>query len=163
MHSGVRVLALISLPLLLIFILPIGRLRGHRLHLKTCLQKADELREGAPVRISGVEVGIVRSVQVRPDDHLCPVMVEMELQTDYELRIPRDSKAYSSSAGIFGPAYVGIDSSDSSGLPIENWGTLPSKIVPEMTTEDSLRHLEAVVQRAQEKPAIQVPEQATKK
>ncbi len=163
MRSALRVLTLIAVPLLLMLILPLGRLRGHRLHLKTCLQTADELREGAPLRISGVEVGSVRSVRVQPADHLCSVMVMMELKTDYEPSIPHDSKAYSGTLGILGATYVGIDSSDTSGPPIENWGTLPSKIVPEMTTEDFFRHLEAVVQRAHDKPAIQVPERATKK
>ena len=112
--SGYRVMAIIAIPsvIVLALMLPIGKLRQHPLHLKTCLTVADSLRAGAQARISGVEVGTVRRVQVRPDDHACPIMVELEVRTGYEMKIPRDSKAYAATAGLLGDAYVGIDSSD---------------------------------------------------
>ena len=147
-RSALRVLRLIALPLLLILVLPLMRFHTHNFHLRTCLQKADGLRKGAPVRISGVEVGIVRDVRVRPEDHACPVMIAMELQTDYELKIPRDSRAYSSTEGLLGPAYVGIDSSNASGTPVENWGTLPGKVIPEFASEEFLNHLERLLQQS---------------
>ena len=127
---------------------------GTTFMLGTCLQKANGLRKGAPVRISGVEVGIVRDVRVKPEDHACPVMIAMELQTDYELKIPRDSSAYSGTEGILGPAYVGIDSSNASGTPVENWGTLPGMVVPEFTSEEFLNHLERLLERSRrDKPS----------
>ena len=60
--SGFRVLAIIAVAcvIVLALVLPMGKLRQHPLHLKTCLTVADDLRTGAPVRISGVEVGSVR-------------------------------------------------------------------------------------------------------
>jgi len=157
-RSALRVLGLIALPLLLILVLPLMRFHTHSFHLKTCLQKADGLRKGAPVLISGVEVGIVRDVRVRPEDHACPVMIAMELQTDYELKIPRDSRAYSSNEGLLGPAYVGIDSSNASGTPVENWGALPGKVVPEVASEEFLNHLEHLLQQSRpNKPSQSVP------
>ena len=147
--SGFRVLAIISIPLVivLVLILPMGRLRQHSLHLKTCLTVADNLRTGASVRISGVEVGNVPKIQVRPGDQACPVMVEMALQTEYELRIPRDSKAYAATAGLLGPAYVGIDSSEATGTSIEDWGTLPSKLVTKTETEEILNGINGSLQQ----------------
>lgn len=131
-RPGFRVLAMAAVPMviLLALVVPLTRPGQHPLHLKTCLTVTDRLRPGAKVRISGVLVGSVRNVQVRPDDHSCPIAVEMELRAGYELRIPRDSKAYSANAGLLGDAYVGIDSSEATGAPIEDRGTLPSKVVP---------------------------------
>ena len=145
---AVRVIAVIAVPLLLILFLPFSKIRQHRVHLKTCLQNADALRNGAAVRISGVEVGRVRRVEVRPEDHACPVFVEMELQSSYQLKVPRDSKAYISTAGILGPTYVGIDSSDAFGIPIEDWGTLQSKVVPEIKADDLVRRIERVTEES---------------
>ena len=69
-------------------------------------------------------------------------MVEMALQTGYELKIPRDSKTYSDTAGLLGPAYVGIDSSDATGTPIGDWGTLPSKVVAKTETQEILNDID---------------------
>ena len=142
--SGRRVLAIVAVPFVIVlaWVLQIGKLRPHPLHLKTCLTVADDLRTGAPVRISGVEVGSVRKVQVRPGDHACPVMVEMALQTGYELKIPGDSKTYSDTAGLLGPGYVGIDSSDATGTPIGDWDTLPSKVVAKTETQEILNDID---------------------
>jgi ABC-type transporter Mla subunit MlaD len=100
------------------------------------------------LRISGVEVGLVRSVVVKPEDHSCPVMVTMELLTDYELKVPRDSKAYAASEGLLGPAYIAIDSSDANAAPIENWGKLPSKVLPHPGTEDLLNYLSRILEQS---------------
>ena len=141
--SGLRVLAAIAVPLVIVLavMLRLGKLRQHPLHLKTCLTVADSLRTGAEVRISGVEVGIVRKVQVRPDDRVCPIALEMELQTPYEMKVPRDSKAYAATAGVLGAAYVGIDSSAATDTPIGDWGTLPSKVVPQFGAEEFLKDI----------------------
>ena len=147
-RHAVRVIAVIAVPLLSILVLPVSKIRQCRVHLKTCLQNADALRNGAAVRISGVEVGRVRRVEVRPEDHACPVFVEMELQSSYQLKVPRDSKAYISTAGILGPTYVGIDSSDAFGIPIEDWGTLQSKVVSEIKADDLVRRIERVTEES---------------
>ena len=140
-RPGFRVFALVAVPLLILLalVVPLTRPGQHSLHLKTCLTATDRLHKGAEVRISGVVVGTVRKVQVQPDDHSCPIAVEMELRTGYALRIPRDSKAYSATAGVLGDAFVGIDSSEATGTPIEDWGTLQSKVVPEISWEEFLK------------------------
>lgn len=159
-HSGLRVLAITVVPviILLALVMPLTRPGQHPLHLKTCLAIADSLRVGAGVRISGVVVGTVRKMQVRPDDHACPVAVEMELRTGYALRIPRDSKTYSATAGVLGDPYVGIDSSEANGPPIEEWGTLPSKVVPQFgggqfhkDPHPSLNHIDESLQKSGKK------------
>jgi ABC-type transporter Mla subunit MlaD len=149
-RPGLRVLMIMAIPLaiLLALIMPLTRPGQHPLHLKTCLMTTDRLRKGAEVRISGVVVGTVQKIQVQADDHACPIAVEMELRTGYALRIPRDSKTYSANAGLLGDAYVGIDSSTASGTPIENWGTLPSKVVPQMGAGEFVNDLDKSLQQS---------------
>ncbi len=160
----------IPLAILLALISPFARPGQHPLHLKTCLTVTDRLRKGAEVRISGVVVGTVRKVQVQPDDHSCPIAVEMELRTGYALKIPRDSKAYSATAGVLGDAFVAIDSSEANGPPIGEWGTLPSKVVPQFDGEQflkdldtSLNHMDESLQNSRKKDDKTLPAPAAPK
>ncbi|MGA8868582.1 MAG: MlaD family protein [Candidatus Sulfotelmatobacter sp.] len=95
--------------------------------LRACFQDAHELRPGAAVRLAGVDIGRVRSVRAQPTDTACPAAVEMQIQTAYDLKIPRDSVAFTDTAGVLGETYLGIDSSRASGAAIENGGLLPSR------------------------------------
>lgn len=149
-RPGFRVLAIAAVPLviLLALVVPLARPGQHPLHLKTCLTVTDRLRPGAEVRISGIVVGSVTKVQVRPDDHSCPIEVETELRAGYELRIPRDSKTYSATAGLLSDTYVGIDSSEATGPPIEDWGTLPSKVVPQMGPAEFVNEINKSLQQS---------------
>jgi hypothetical protein len=51
----------------------------------------------------------------------------MVLATTYEVRIPMDSIAETSTAVLLGEVYVSIDTSRAVGLPVENYGYLRSK------------------------------------
>jgi ABC-type transporter Mla subunit MlaD len=112
--------------------------------LKTCFQDANGLRPGAAVRLAGVDVGRVRSVRAQPADHACPAAVEMQLQADYELKIPRDSVASIATAGLLGETYLEIDVSGASGQPIPTDGQLPSKESVKFTAATLDRMLKAV-------------------
>jgi len=102
-------------------------LRYSRQDIKSCFDNAGGLRAGAAVRIAGVDVGTVRSVRANPQNKNCPAEVEMALATTYEIRIPKDSIAETSTAGLLDEIYVNIDTAQASGAAIENHGYLKSK------------------------------------
>ena len=105
-----------------------------RLTLNTCLQNAQGLRELAPLRLAGVEVGYVKTVRPHPENHDCPVRVEMAITAPYELRIPSGSVTSIQTAGILGPSFLEIDVANASGPPLEDGATLPSREpLPEAT------------------------------
>jgi len=140
------ILALIVLiGLATIGILVIGNPRGmsqYRQHIKSCFSDGQGLRDGAAVRISGVEVGRVQRVKVDPQRKDCLVEVTMDLATPYEIRIPKDSTVELGTAGVLGETYVGIDSRLALGEPIENYGYLKGKPgSPNPSIEDLIKHL----------------------
>ena len=124
----------------------INPLRYSRQDIKSCFDDAGGLRAGAAVRIAGVDVGTVRSVRANPQNKNCPAEIEMAVATAYEIRIPKDSIAETSTAGLLGEVYVNIDTMQTSGAPIENYGYLKSK--PSKATlslEDQLRAADALL------------------
>ena len=124
----------------------INPLRYSREDIKSCFIDAEGLRAGAPVRIAGVEVGTVRSVQANPQNRSCPAEVEMALTATYKVRIPKDSIAGIETEELLGGAYLSIDTTQASGAPIENYGYLKSK--PSRNTlspADQLRAADALI------------------
>lgn len=124
-----RVAAVIAAAALLIVVSTLWRSPWHALTLKTYFTDGMWLRAGAPVRVAGVDVGSVKSVRPRAELKQAPVEVIMSISTDYELRIPDDSVASLSTAGILGPTYVNIDTRNASGRPIRSGGTLKANPV----------------------------------
>ena len=121
-----------------------ARFRYPRQQIKACFNDAQGLRAGAPVRIAGVDVGIVRYVQVNPQSKDCPAEVEMEVSTPYQISVPRDAVAKVAAMGVLGQSYVEIDTSQASGAPVENYGYLKSK--PTVSLEDQIRALRALLE-----------------
>ena len=115
--------------LVLLFLPQVTRqiFRRPALNAQACFHYVAGLRQGAEVRIAGVDVGRVRRITVVPQDASCPVRIQMRLQTDYELTVPSDSVATIQQAGILGPSYVEIDISRAAGHPLADWGTLSAR------------------------------------
>jgi phospholipid/cholesterol/gamma-HCH transport system substrate-binding protein len=120
----------------------VANLHLSRQELKSCFSDVQGLRPGAEVRIAGVGVGSVRSVRADPLDKNCPAEVDMVLATSYELHVPNDAVTSVDTAGILGPSYLAIDTSQASGTPIENYGYLKSKATKMLSTEEVLRAVE---------------------
>jgi ABC-type transporter Mla subunit MlaD len=121
----------------------INQFRYHRQEIKSCFDDVQGLRAGGPVRLAGVEVGTVQSVRANPQRKDCPAEVEMRLATTYEIKIPRDSIAGLGTAGVLGETYVEIDTTQSSGQPVENYGYLKSRpSIPPTSFEDYLKALD---------------------
>jgi ABC-type transporter Mla subunit MlaD len=114
------------------------------LRLRTCFQDVSGLRAGATVRLAGVDVGTVRVVKAQPANKACAGAVEMDIQTPYELKIPKDSLASTATAGLLGETYLVIDASHASGPVAQKGDQLPSTETGKVTAESLLRAVKAV-------------------
>ena len=116
--------------ILLLWSLP--RLGRPKLNLTTCLDQSGGLRSGAKVRMEGVDVGMVRSVQDQSANKTCPVNVQLELRLPKDQYVPRDARAHLSAEGILGPPFIEIITTGMSGPAIENGGVLQASPIAEV-------------------------------
>ncbi len=83
-----------------------------------------DIREGAPVRIAGVDVGKVNSVRTIQTASGIETDVLMDIQTSYDLRIPKDAVVRAYKDGLLGSSYANIDVTHASGPPANSGETL---------------------------------------
>jgi phospholipid/cholesterol/gamma-HCH transport system substrate-binding protein len=93
-----------------------------RYSIKTVFHDVPGLKEGAPVRVAGVEVGTVTGIEFVGDR----VEVAMEVLNENRPRITTTSRATLGSVSLLGEAAVDITAS-SAGTPIQDWGYVPSR------------------------------------
>jgi len=120
--------------------------------LKTYVFDAQGLRVGAPVRLSGVDVGNVKGIQVVPNRPLSPVEVTMKVNRKYDFNLHKDSKILLSTAGVLGETYINIDSSTAKGAPVADNDVLISGEIPDYTdvmraANSSLQNLDVLLKR----------------
>jgi phospholipid/cholesterol/gamma-HCH transport system substrate-binding protein len=89
--------------------------------LKTVFENIAGLKEGAPVRVAGVEVGSVEEVVFAGDR----VEVLMKVRKEMQSRITENSVASLGSVSLLGEAAVDI-TAVSSGSPVPEWGYVAS-------------------------------------
>ena len=145
-RAVIRVLVLAGAAGLILFLL-IARRPDHKLVVRSYFSDARGLRARAPVRMAGVDVGSVRSVRVRPEAKDQPVEVVIVLSPSYDLKIPNDSVAMLSTAGILGETYINIDAVAASGPPIEANAVLKSKPTTDLSTQQMIEKLGEYVQK----------------
>jgi phospholipid/cholesterol/gamma-HCH transport system substrate-binding protein len=92
-----------------------------RYSIKTVFADIEGLKEGAPVRVAGVEVGSVKKMDFIGDK----VEVTMEVGKDQRTRITSGSTASLGSVSLLGEAAVDI-TPNSQGTPIPEWGYVRS-------------------------------------
>lgn len=136
----VRIAAVACLPLVLILFFLI-RKPSHRQVLKAYFNNAMGLKEHAPVRLAGVEIGSVTRVRARPELKEFPVEVEMMLNASYELNVPNDAIAELQTAGVLGETYVEIDTRTANGPPIGPNGVLKTKPSVILTPEQVVQKI----------------------
>lgn len=98
-----------------------GGMFWQRYRLKAVFDAIPGLKEGAPVRVAGVEVGSVSDLAFVGDR----VEVTMELGEEHQSRITTGSTAALGSVSLLGEAAVDITAS-SEGTPIPEWGYVPT-------------------------------------
>jgi phospholipid/cholesterol/gamma-HCH transport system substrate-binding protein len=149
------VFASIVLALLLFLMSGTTGLFTKRITLYSYFDNASGLRVGAPVRLSGVDIGNVVAMRVVPDKdkQLTPVQVIMKVSTKYGFNLRRDSMTSLDTAGVLGETYLDIDSSQAIGTPAQNGDTLPTRVHPDFnevvrSSESTLQNMDALLKRA---------------
>src|ERR1035441_3307262 len=104
-----------------------------RITLKSYFDNAQGLRQGAPVRLSGVDIGNVTNIRIVPDKdkQLTPVEITMKLSTKYGYDLRRDSVTSLDTAGVLGETYLDIESAQAVGPPAQDGDTLPTQVHPD--------------------------------
>src|SRR5271169_2358902 len=103
-----------------------------KITLRSFIDNAGGLREGAPVRLSGVDIGNVTKVRVVSGRPQTPVQVTMKVATTYAFALHKDSIAMLATAGVLGETFVDIDSTLAKGPAVQDGDTLNAKSVPDI-------------------------------
>ena len=125
--------------------------KEYGLELRTYFADAQGLQAGARVRLAGVDVGSVKSVQAKPElkDH--PAEVVLALRTPYVLSVPADSTVSLASDGILGPTFVNIDVQNASAAPISKEGILKTFPSNAPSTEQLLERMNKILSEISER------------
>jgi len=149
------ILASVVLGLLLLLMSGTTGLFTRKITLKSYFDNAGGLREGAPVRLSGVDIGNVVKIRIIPDKdkQLTPVEVTMKVSTQYLFNLRRDSFTSIDTAGVLGESYLDIESSQAIGPVAQNGDTLPTRIHPDFnevvrSSQSTLQNMDALLKRA---------------
>lgn len=124
----------------------------HKIVLKAYFDNAGGLRVGAPVRLSGVDIGNVTKIRVVDGKPATPVEVTMKVNTTYSFLLKKDSVALLSTAGILGETYVDIDSATAKGPQIMDGDTLTIRSQPELqdvvrASQGTLQNIDVLLKR----------------
>jgi phospholipid/cholesterol/gamma-HCH transport system substrate-binding protein len=152
---GITVLAAcVTLGVLIFLMSGTGGLFTSKILLKSYFDNASGLRVGAPVRLSGVDIGNVTNIRVvqDPTKQLTPVEVLMKVNTRYRFSLRKDSLTLLSTAGVLGETYIDIDSSQAKGPQAADGDILPSREVPDFgdmvrSGQGTLQNMDALLKR----------------
>ncbi|MBI4263114.1 MAG: MCE family protein [Acidobacteria bacterium] len=117
----VSLFAIVMAAVLIFLLSGEGGFFWQRYAIKTIFPDIAGLKEGAPVRVAGVEVGSVTGIAFTGDR----VEVTMEIAREHQPRVTTASVASLGSVSLLGEAAVDITAS-SGGRPIPEWGYVPS-------------------------------------
>lgn len=126
---GVTVLCAAAILAVLILLMSGGGLFTSKIVLVSYFPDASGLTGGSPVRLSGVDIGNVKSIRIVPNRPADPVEVTMKVSTKYRFFLRKDSVTLLSTAGVLGATYINIDSSHASGHEVESGDILRSQEV----------------------------------
>lgn len=95
--------------------------------LKTFFSGAENLRDGAQVRLAGIVVGNVTGIKLSPyKEPSKAVQIDMKITQKYQDEIRTDSVATIETVGLLGEAYVDISRGGSGAKAIPDGGTVQS-------------------------------------
>jgi phospholipid/cholesterol/gamma-HCH transport system substrate-binding protein len=152
---GLTVLfACITLATLIFLMSGTGGLFTSKINIKSYYDNASGLKDGAPVRLEGVDIGNVTRIRIvsDKDKQLTPVEVTMKVNTRYSFNLRKDSVTSLSTAGVLGETYVDIDSSRATGPPAEDGDQLPIRDHPDIqdvvrASQGTLQNMDALLKR----------------
>ncbi|HKN36352.1 MAG TPA: MlaD family protein [Terriglobales bacterium] len=146
------VVASITLMVLVFLMNQTGGMFSHKITIKSYFDNASGLRQGAPVRLQGVDVGNVSAIRVVPNKPLTPVEVTMKVSTRYLANLRKDSVTSLETAGVLGETYVEIESGQAKGPPVKEGDVLITREHPDFTdvvraSQSTLQNLDALLKR----------------
>jgi phospholipid/cholesterol/gamma-HCH transport system substrate-binding protein len=152
---GLTVLiASITLGILILLMSGTGGILTRKIILISYFDNAGGLREGAPVRLQGVDIGNVTGIQVVSDParKLTPVEIILKVNTKYRANLHKDSVTLLSTAGVLGETYIDIDSSQAHGPEAQPGDVLTTRETPDIqdvvrASQSTLQNLDALEKR----------------
>jgi phospholipid/cholesterol/gamma-HCH transport system substrate-binding protein len=123
-----------------------------KITLRSFFDNASGLREGAPVRLAGVDIGNVTGIRIVQGKPTTPVEVTMKVNTKYSFNLRKDSVTLMSTAGILGETYVDVDSSTAKGPPATDGDTLAARDQPDIqdvvrSSQGTLQNMDSLLKR----------------
>ena len=150
---GLTVLfASVTLAVLIFVMSGTGGWFTRKITLRSYIDNAGGLREGAPVRMAGVDIGNVTGVRIVAGRPLTPVEVTMKVNTKYSFNLRKDSVTLLSTAGILGETYVDVDSSVAKGPEATDGDTLAAREQPDIqdvvrASQGTLQNMDSLLKR----------------
>jgi phospholipid/cholesterol/gamma-HCH transport system substrate-binding protein len=123
---------------------------SHKIVLRAYFENAAGLVKGAPVRLSGVDIGNVDRITITHDTNrrLTPVEVVMKISARHQNEIFKGdsgSRATLATAGVLGATFVDIDSSRASGTPVKDGDILLTTETPAL--QDVLKSSQGTIDK----------------
>jgi phospholipid/cholesterol/gamma-HCH transport system substrate-binding protein len=153
LRVGLTVLfASVTLAVLIFVMSGTGGWFTRKITLTSYFDNAGGLREGAPVRLSGVDIGNVTKVGIVTGKPLTPVQVTMKVNTKYASSLHKDSITLLSTAGILGETFVDIDSASAKGPEAVDGDTLAARNQPDIqdvvrASQGTLENMDSLLKR----------------
>lgn len=123
-----------------------------KITLRSYFDNAGGLREGAPVRLAGVDIGNVKAIHIVSAKPTAPVEVTMKVNTKYSFNLRKDSVTLLATAGVLGETFVDIDSSVAKGPQATDGDTLSARDQPDIqdvvrASQGTLQNMDALLKR----------------
>jgi len=150
LRVGITVIVSIIILAILIFLMnSTGGVFTKKITLRAYFDNAGGLREGAPVRLEGVDIGNVVAIRVVTDEahKLAPVEVIMKVNTRYMRNLRKDSKTTLSTAGVLGETFLDIDSRLAKGPEVNDNDILTAEQQPDI--QDMMKAGQSMLQNMQ--------------
>ncbi len=153
LRVGLTVLfASITLMVLIFLMSGTGGVFTSKIHLKSYFDNSGGLRNGAPVRLEGVDIGNVTDIRLVPGKPLTPVQVTMKVSTKYAFSLHKDSVTTLETAGVLGETYVDINSAFARGPQVVDGDTLATRETPQVqdvvrASQSTLQNMDALLKR----------------
>ncbi|MFZ3201644.1 MAG: MlaD family protein [Candidatus Acidiferrales bacterium] len=128
LRVGVFVLIGLFILMLAIFYVTGAGILGPKYRVITFLPEVEDLQTGAPVRLDGVDIGYVQSIQLspNPEDRNHNIQLTLRIEKKYQSDIRTDSEASLGTEGLLGNRYVTI-SRGLTGAVIPPNGVIPGQ------------------------------------
>ncbi len=148
------IVASITLGILILLMSGTGGIFTSKIVLRSYFDNAGGLREGAPVRLQGVDIGNVSKIRVVSDSarKATPVEITMKVNTRYHSNLHEDSVTTLQTAGVLGEVYIDIDSAQARGPEAREGDVLPTRETPQIedvvrASQSTLQNLDALEKR----------------